>query len=102
MVQALCGMHRAGADVCKLAVMPRTAADAAALLFATARARDLLPRRAADHHVHGGPGGGHPGVWRGLRQLGDLRHGRGCPPPRGSRTPPPCAGALDALGACLA
>lgn len=43
MVAALCAMAEQGADICKLAVMPRTAADAAELLAATAEARDVLP-----------------------------------------------------------
>ena len=43
MVAALRAMAEQGADICKLAVMPRTAADAAELLAATAEARDALP-----------------------------------------------------------
>lgn len=43
MVAALRAMAEQGADICKLAVMPRTAADAAELLAATAEARAALP-----------------------------------------------------------
>ena len=44
MTDALTGMADAGADIAKLAVMPHTAADAALLLEATARAAALRPR----------------------------------------------------------
>lgn len=43
MTAALCAMGAAGADVCKLAVMPHTPADAAALLQATAQAAAAMP-----------------------------------------------------------
>ena len=43
MADTLTGMADAGADIAKLAVMPRCAADAARLLEATARAADARP-----------------------------------------------------------
>ena len=43
MTALLVAMGRAGADIAKLAVMPRTAADAAELLTATAAAKAVLP-----------------------------------------------------------
>ena len=43
MADTLTGMADAGADIAKLAVMPHTAADAARLLEATARAAALRP-----------------------------------------------------------
>lgn len=43
MAASLRAMAEKGADICKLAVMPRTAADAAKLLAATAEARAALP-----------------------------------------------------------
>ena len=43
MVETLCQMSRRGADIAKLAVMPRDKADAARLLLATARAAAALP-----------------------------------------------------------
>lgn len=43
MIAALCAMGDAGADIAKLAVMPADAADAAALLAATAGARARRP-----------------------------------------------------------
>ena len=45
MADTLTGMADAGADIAKLAVMPRCAADAARLLEATARAADARPTR---------------------------------------------------------
>ena len=45
MVRTLTGMGAAGADVCKLAVMPHSAADAALLLQATAQAAAAMPGR---------------------------------------------------------
>ena len=101
MVQALCGMHRAGADVCKLAVMPRTAADAAALLFATARARDLLPGVPLITMSMGALGavtrvcGGAFGSWGTFGTAG-VSSAPGQPDAAALRR------ALDALGACLA
>ena len=43
MADTLTGMADAGADIAKLAVMPRCTADAARLLEATARAADARP-----------------------------------------------------------
>lgn len=43
MADTLVGMADAGADIAKLAVMPHTAADAARLLEATARAHAARP-----------------------------------------------------------
>ncbi|WP_455501199.1 type I 3-dehydroquinate dehydratase [Gemmiger sp.] len=43
MTRTLIGMADAGADIAKLAVMPRSAADAARLLEATARAAEACP-----------------------------------------------------------
>lgn len=43
MAATLCAMGAAGADICKLAVMPRTPADAALLLQATAQAAAAMP-----------------------------------------------------------
>ena len=46
MADTLTGMADAGADIAKLAVMPRCAADAARLLLATAQAAAQRPGRA--------------------------------------------------------
>lgn len=44
MIAALTAMREKGADICKLAVMPRTVTDAAELLAATADAKAAMPR----------------------------------------------------------
>ena len=72
MADTLTGMADAGADIAKLAVMPRCAADAARLLEATARAADARGH-AAHHNEHGPTGCRHPLLRRCLRQLRDLR-----------------------------
>lgn len=73
MADTLTGMADAGADIAKLAVMPRCAADAARLLEATGPRRRRPPGHAAHHNEHGSAGCRHPLLRRCLRQLRDLR-----------------------------
>ena len=67
-------MQELGADIPKIAVMPRCPGDVIALLDATQEMKREVRRPAHHHHVHGGRGGQPP--VRGVLRLGhDLRRG---------------------------
>ena len=87
LVRRMTAMQQAGADLPKLAVMPRSRADVLELLAATAEMTDLPPGNARHHHEHGGAGRGEPPVRRGLRLRHDL-----CQPRHGQRPWPGAAG----------
>ena len=100
MTDALCAMRAAGADVCKLAVMPQTAADAARLLQATADAARRLPGVPLITMAMGAAGavtrvcGGAFGSWGTFGTAG-VSSAPGQPDAAALRR------ALDALGVCL-
>ena len=78
MEQTLTGMLDAGADIAKLAVMPRRGAAAAGHGPGARRPAG----RGAHHHEHGPGRRGHPLLRRGLRQRSHLRHAGGVQRPR--------------------
>ena len=87
LVRRMTAMQQAGADLPKLAVMPRSRADVLELLAATAEMTDLHPETPVITMSMGVAGRGEPPVRRGLWLRHDL-----CQPRHGQRPWPGAAG----------